>query len=110
MERSAKQERISEYRRLCRERGKRCTEQRMTILETVLDLDNHPTADEVFDAVSDRLADVARTTVYPDDQLPAALFDELNGKLAMKVMSPDVVHKSDVGGVVLGVDSAEKAV
>jgi len=39
----------------------------------------------------------------------ATIFDELCGKLAMKVMSPDVVHKSDVGGVILGIDSSDKA-
>jgi acetyl coenzyme A synthetase (ADP forming)-like protein len=40
----------------------------------------------------------------------ARLFDTEFGKaVAMKVMSQDVVHKSDVGGVVLGVDSPAAA-
>lgn len=42
----------------------RCTVQRRVILETVLDLDNHPSADQIFDAVEPRLPGVARTTVY----------------------------------------------
>jgi acetyltransferase len=39
----------------------------------------------------------------------ARLFDELGGPVAMKVMSEDVIHKSDVGGVILGVDSSREA-
>jgi len=57
-------ERIELFRRLCRERGERCTVQRRVILETVLDLDNHPSADLIFNAVKDRLPGIARTTVY----------------------------------------------
>jgi acetyl-CoA synthetase (ADP-forming) len=33
---------------------------------------------------------------------------ELGFPLAMKIVSPDIVHKSDVGGVILGIDSPEK--
>ena len=40
----------------------------------------------------------------------AQLFDaEFGHAVAMKVMSQDVIHKSDVGGVVLGVDTAAEA-
>ncbi len=39
----------------------------------------------------------------------AEAFDELRGAVAMKVMSGDVVHKSDVGGVILGVESSDGA-
>jgi len=60
----ARTERIELFRRLCRERGERCTVQRRVILEAVLDVDNHPSADQVFDAVEDRLPGIARTTVY----------------------------------------------
>jgi len=60
----ARTERIELFRKLCRERGERCTVQRRVILETVLELDNHPSADQIFDAVEDRLPGVARTTVY----------------------------------------------
>jgi len=64
LDQPARTERIELFRRLCRERGERCTVQRRVILETVLDLDNHPSADLIFDAVKNRLPGIARTTVY----------------------------------------------
>jgi len=60
----ARTERIELLRRLCHERGERCTVQRRVILETVLEFDNHPSADQIFDAVDTRLPGIARTTVY----------------------------------------------
>jgi Fur family peroxide stress response transcriptional regulator len=57
-------ERLELFRELCRERGERCTVQRRVILETALDLDNHPSADQIFDAVETRLPGISRTTVY----------------------------------------------
>jgi acetyltransferase len=49
-----------------------------------------------------------RLAKSPEDA--ARLFDEEFGRpVAMKVMSRDVVHKSDVGGVVLAVDSGAAA-
>jgi Fur family peroxide stress response transcriptional regulator len=60
----ARTERIELYRSICRQRGERCTVQRRVILESVLELDNHPSADRIFDAVQDRLPGIARTTVY----------------------------------------------
>lgn len=35
--------------------------------------------------------------------------DELGGALAMKILSPDIQHKSDIGGVALNVHGAEPA-
>jgi Fur family peroxide stress response transcriptional regulator len=64
LDEAVKQQRIADFRWLCRERGERCTVQRRVILETVLDLDNHPSADQIFDAVEERLSGIARTTVY----------------------------------------------
>ena len=60
----ARTERIELYRSICRQRGERCTVQRRVILESVLELDNHPSADQIFDAVEERLPGIARTTVY----------------------------------------------
>jgi Fur family peroxide stress response transcriptional regulator len=59
-----KQSRIDEFRRLCQEKGAPLTEQRRLVLETVLDLDNHPTADQVHEAVARRDPRVSRATVY----------------------------------------------
>ncbi|NDV19487.1 CoA-binding protein [Pseudodesulfovibrio sp. JC047] len=40
----------------------------------------------------------------------ATLFDELGAKkVVMKIVSPDILHKTDAGGVILNVDSEEKA-
>jgi Fe2+ or Zn2+ uptake regulation protein len=64
MDLSTKDERIRDFRRQCRERGERVTVQRRIILETVLDLDNHPSAEQICEAVEARLPGIARTTVY----------------------------------------------
>ena len=64
MDTSTKKHRVRELKRLCHERGERFTVQRRVILETVLDLDHHPSADRIFEAVESRLPGIARTTVY----------------------------------------------
>jgi len=40
------------------------TQQRLVVLEAVLDLDNHPTADQVHETVAHRDPGVSRATVY----------------------------------------------
>lgn len=64
MDATAKRERMETLRRRSRELGMRCTVQRRVVLEAVLDLANHPTADDVFAVASQRLEGVSRTTVY----------------------------------------------
>jgi Fur family peroxide stress response transcriptional regulator len=59
-----KSERLQQYQRLCREQNRRATLQRRMVLEAVLDLDNHPTADQVYEALAGREPGIARTTVY----------------------------------------------
>jgi Fur family transcriptional regulator, peroxide stress response regulator len=61
---AARQRRLDELARICRERGLRCTVQRRAILEAVLELDNHPTAEQVYEVVLPRLPGVSKTTVY----------------------------------------------
>jgi acetyltransferase len=36
-------------------------------------------------------------------------FNEMNGPVVMKISSPDILHKTDVGGVILGVSSITEA-
>ncbi|MEJ2721726.1 MAG: transcriptional repressor [bacterium] len=64
MDELAKQNRLELLEAKCHERGLPVTVQRRVILETVLDLDNHPTADQVSEAVARHLPGVSRTTVY----------------------------------------------
>lgn len=63
-------------------------------------------AQEIFAAYG---LPVLRNRLAHDAEEAARLYDELGGRVAMKVMSEDVIHKSDVGGVVLGVDSSDRA-
>jgi len=61
---AAKSKRLKAYRRICREQGLRVTIQKRAILEAVLELDNHPTADQIHAFVTRDNPDVSRTTVY----------------------------------------------
>ncbi len=56
--------RLETFEALCREQGLPVTVQRREILRAVLQRDDHPTADQVYDAVKDRLGGLSRTTVY----------------------------------------------
>jgi len=58
------EKRLQEFRSLCRERGLPLTVQRREVFREVLEREDHPTADQVFDALADRLPGLSRTTVY----------------------------------------------
>ncbi len=64
MDSRLRQERIQDCQQTCRDLGVPFTVQRRAILEAVLDLDNHPTADQVYAHLSERTPDISRTTVY----------------------------------------------
>ena len=49
---------------LCRERGLAMTVQRRAILEELVGRRDHPSADQIFEAVGERLPGLSRTTVY----------------------------------------------
>ncbi len=51
---------------------------------------------------------VNRTVPAKDAKEAAALAEQIGYPVVMKIYSPDVVHKSDAGGVILNLDSAEK--
>ena len=44
-------DRLEQLEKLCRKAGLPCTIQRRALLEAVLDSDDHPTANQVFEAV-----------------------------------------------------------
>lgn len=50
---------------------------------------------------------VVETRVARDPAHAGELADEIGYPVAIKILSPDITHKSDVGGVILGLDSAE---
>lgn len=51
-------------REACRRRGLPVTAQRKAIFETLRGREDHPTADQVYEAVRERLPGVSRATVY----------------------------------------------
>ena len=50
---------------------------------------------------------VVETRAVSSGAEAARVADELGYPVALKILSPDITHKSDVGGVALGLDSAE---
>jgi Fe2+ or Zn2+ uptake regulation protein len=56
--------RLEQLARLCREGGIPCTIQRRALLEAVLDRDDHPTTNQVFEAVRVRNPQISRATVH----------------------------------------------
>lgn len=56
--------RLKEFEEVCRQKGLPVTMQRRVILEAVLQRDDHPTADQIYEAVQDRIPQLSRTTVY----------------------------------------------
>jgi Fe2+ or Zn2+ uptake regulation protein len=59
-----KKRRMEELQRRCREKRVPLTTQRRAVLQAVLDLDCHPTADEVHSSPAVRRAGISRATVY----------------------------------------------
>ena len=57
-------ERFEHYRERIRESGLRMTVQRRVVLEALLDLPDHPKADEIHALVARRVPGISRTTTY----------------------------------------------
>jgi Fur family peroxide stress response transcriptional regulator len=64
MEAREKQRRLALFERLCKERGIPCTIQRRIILQDVLDRDDHPSANQVFESVKEHAPGISRATVH----------------------------------------------
>jgi Fur family peroxide stress response transcriptional regulator len=58
------QHRLTQFEALCRERGLPLTVQRRDVFQVVLERDDHPSADQIFESVRDRIPGLSRTTVY----------------------------------------------
>ena len=56
--------RLAEFEDACRRRGLAVTIQRRTVFGELAGRRDHPTADQIYDAVRDRLPGLSRTTVY----------------------------------------------
>ena len=59
-----RRDRLEQFETLCREAGIPCTIQRRALLEAVLEGDDHPTANQVFEAVRVRNPQISRATVH----------------------------------------------
>lgn len=57
-------QRLQQFESLGRERGMPLTVQRREILKTVLERVDHPSADQVYETVKERIPALSRTTVY----------------------------------------------
>jgi Fur family transcriptional regulator, peroxide stress response regulator len=57
-------QRLKDFEALCRRSGLALTVQRRVVLQTVLERDDHPTADQILETVKERVPGISRTTVY----------------------------------------------
>ena len=55
---------LQEFESLCRQQGLPLTVQRRDVLRAVLERDDHPTVDQIFESVKERIPGLSRTTVY----------------------------------------------
>jgi len=61
---TASRDRILAFEGECRRRGLALTIQRRAVYEELVERKDHPTADQVYDALQARLPGLSRTTVY----------------------------------------------
>jgi Fur family peroxide stress response transcriptional regulator len=59
-----RRDRLEQLEKLCREAGIPCTIQRRALLEAVLERNDHPSANQVFEAVRVRNPQISRATVH----------------------------------------------
>jgi len=81
--------RLARFEAECRRRGLSITVQRRLVLEELLERRDHPTADQIFDAVRGRIPSLSRTTVY------RVLETLVDVGCARKVLHPDAVARFD---------------
>ncbi len=64
MDCAARQERLDQFRRVCREHGLAVTVQRQAVFEALLGREDHPTVDQVYAQMGKAMPGISRTTVY----------------------------------------------
>ncbi|NBC06384.1 MAG: GNAT family N-acetyltransferase [Bacteroidetes bacterium] len=67
------------------------------------------TEDEAKDILVNYQIPVTQNTIATTAEEAAEMAEQIGFPVAMKIASPDITHKTDVGGVVLHIDSQEKA-
>ena len=82
-------ERLARSVNLCREQGLAMTVQRRAILEELVSRRDHPSADQIFETVGERVPGLSRTTVY------RVLEAFVRAGAARKVPHPDAVARFD---------------
>lgn len=80
---------LEQLEELCRERGLRLTVQKRRILETIVDREDHPTADQIYGEVKEQVPGISRATVY---RTLESFSDE---GLVRKVYHPDDEYRFD---------------
>jgi Fur family peroxide stress response transcriptional regulator len=86
----ARRTRLDAFRRLCRDKRVLCTPQRRLVFEVLLDLETHPTADEIAAALERRLPGASRATVYRNLEILVGL------GVITKVCHPGAAVRYDV--------------
>jgi len=89
MKPSPRDDRLVAFEQECRRRGLAMTIQRRTVFEELAGRRDHPTADQVYEAVQHRLPTLSRTTVY------RVLETLVETGFARKVHHPDAVVRFD---------------
>jgi Fur family peroxide stress response transcriptional regulator len=89
MKPSPRDDRFAAFEQECRSRGLAMTIQRRTVFEELAARRDHPTADQVYDAVHRQLPSLSRTTVY------RVLETLVETGFARKVHHPDAVVRFD---------------
>jgi len=84
-----KSERLKAFEGECRRQGIALTVQRRAVFEELAERRDHPTADQIYDAVHARLGGLSRTTVY------RVLETLVDAGLARKVHHVDAVVRYD---------------
>ncbi len=84
-----REERLGVYEQVCRQNGLAMTVQRRVILKELVQRADHPTADQIYESVKERLPGLSRTTVY------RVLDTLVRVGAAQKVFHPDAAVRFD---------------